>query len=1142
MCNCSSSKVHVINDGDGFVNLHLHTNYSLLDGLSHVEDVVKKVASLKQKAVAITEHGNTFSAVKAHKLAEKENVKHIYGMEAYITEDRFVKDKTKRYYHITLLAENEQGRINLNKLASLGFLEGFYYKPRIDFEILKKYKDGIIILSGCMGSIIQQTLAGGKIGDGEIVISEENYNKAKSIAREFRDIYGKNFYMEVQAHRDSRQQLLNRKVIDIAKELNIAFVATTDSHMVEEIDHELHSIFIQIGTNREAGEVYEDTFIMSAKEVYDRLDSLTVEEREKAILESVLISDRCNVKLPLSAPIIPHNEIPSEFEDEVKYLKHLINKGWLSRGINKKSSEDKLIYKNRLNYEFNAISKMGFEGYFLFVNSYANSVRRRGIARGSGGGSLVAYLLRITNIDPIPFNLYFERFIDVSALDDLESGKITKKELKLPDFDLDFSPSERDLVEQQIIKTFTQEKYASIGQFGYIWDKSAIKDVGKVLNIPYDERNKITQQLGDLPITLARETGQLKGWFDKYPKLFEYAEKLAGTPKSFGVHPCAKVAFNREIQWHTPVAQNGDVIVLQCDMHDAEDLGATKTDILGLRSLDIIYDTIELAGIEDEFINPDTLDYKDENVLDLFRKGNTVSIFQFESGGMRDTLRKMIPDGIEDLGVANALFRPSSIKFIDHYADRKSGKEPIEYLHPDLEEILGETYGIWVFQEQMISLAKLSGMKSPDTIRKAIGKKNLALMEKSKDELFDGLRNRGWNEEQLDVLWKDMIDYSSYSFNKSHSSAYAIIAFQMAKLKAYHPLEYMTSVLNNKMSKREEMSIYIDECKKMGIKILPPDINKSDAKFKIEGKAIRFGLLGIKTIGEPTIEMLNKVQSTLLMLTDGHQDEFVSFEDFYNTAKAFIFESQTTDENGEIIFTESMIAKDSVINLIKSGAFGMNRNELLLEYAEFLYEPLKYKERKTIPSKSDFIKNKIEISDEDYKDKPTRHKIFIEFKYREYINKNAIRRQRHIDEFKEKYIGNEKFYDFDTMSNYISLSPFDNYISRMKDLYDYNDGETKVLIMGTILEKTVKKSGKGGQYAKLSIVSPFGVYHGKAYSHVYAEYKDIIEKNETVVILAKRAKDEFIISKMVTFKDWKNNIKRKKEARMRHEERINRNK
>lgn len=419
---------------DDFINLHLHTAYSLLDGLSKPEDIVKKVVSLKQKGFAVTEHGNVFSSVKIHKLAKENNIKHIYGMEAYITENRFVKDKNNKYYHLTLLAMNEQGRLNLNKLASLGYLEEhFYFKPRIDHELLKQYNEGLIVLSGCLAGELQRKLTNGRYDEENFSIEESGIEEAKKVIKWYKEVFGDRYFLEIQAHRDPRQQIVNRAIVDLANEFGIDYVATTDSHYTDINDKELHDIFIQIGQNKESGETYEDCFVMSAKEVYDRLTSLTEEERERAIKQSLIIADMCNVNLPLSEPIIPHVPISEEFDSELKYLQHLINKGWVKRGINKKPKEVIKIYKDRLMYEFNAISKMGFEGYFLLVHSYVNSVKRRGIARGSSGGSLIAYLLEITELDPIPYGLYFERFIDVSALEDLEQGKITRKELKIPD-------------------------------------------------------------------------------------------------------------------------------------------------------------------------------------------------------------------------------------------------------------------------------------------------------------------------------------------------------------------------------------------------------------------------------------------------------------------------------------------------------------------------------------------------------------------------------------------------------------------------------------------------------------------------------------------------------------------------------------
>ncbi|ALA47886.1 putative DNA polymerase III subunit alpha [Brevibacillus phage Sundance] len=1123
MCHsCGNpSKFHVgAKSYDKFVNLHLHTAYSLLDGMSKPEDVIKKVASLNQTAVAVTEHGNVFSAVKVHKLAKKENIKHIYGAEFYITEDRFVKDKDRKYFHLTVLAKNEKGRQNINKLASLGYIEGFYFKPRIDHKILKEYSEGLIVLSGCMASEVQQALAGGKIGDGDIEITENNKANAKRVIKWYRETFGADYYLEVQAHRDYRQQKLNRAIIDLAIELGIEYVATTDSHFVDNEDHELHSIFIQIGTNREAGETYEDTFIMSAKDVYDRLTSFSVEEREIAIRNSLVIADKCDVRLPLSEPIIPHVPIPDEYDSEMAYLKVLINQGWKRRKINQKPNKE--YYNKRLMYEFNAITKMGFEGYFLLVDSYVNSVRRRGIARGSSGGSLIAWLLGITDVDPLKFGLYFERFIDVGALELLESGQITRKELKVPDVDSDFGASDREKVVEFIIERYGADKFASIGQFGFIWDKSAIKDVGRVLNIPYQETNQFTQQLGNMTIEYIREAGLFSEWFEKYPKLFEYAEKLAGLPRSFGVHPCGKIVSIKNKDFYTAVASNDGSIVYQADMDDLEDLGLVKVDLLGLKSIDVIYDTLEMIGKDYEYINPDTLNFDDEKVLALFRTGQTDGVFQFESVGMKETLRQVVPDGIEDLAVCNALFRPASMKHIEHYAKRKKGEEEFEYLHPDLEPILSKTYGILVFQEQLIEIAWLANMKNPDKIRKATAKKKMDLMTECKEELFEGLSKRGWNEWQLNTLWEIMIDFASYSFNKSHAVAYAIIAWQMAKQKVYHPIEFMTALLNSKIGKIEEVSHYISECKRMGIKVDVPNINTSAGEFTIKDAGILFGLLAIKGVGEPTVDLIEDIRKF-------HKKPFESFVQFYN----YMVEMSNhiivdINSEGNKIATLEMLPTDAIINLIKSGAFGSNKDEIIVEFGQMTYTPLKWKPRATVPSKSDFTKAGFIITDEDYKDKELRKQLFNDFKYKEYLKKDEERKLKHLNGFTDKYIGQIEYYEFEAMGTYLTMSPFDSYMKYLKDFYTYENGTDKVLVVGTIIGKDVKKSSRGGQHAKLQVLTPYGVVQVRAYSTQYSEYKNLLNKGETIVVLAKRNKDEAIISKLKTFDEWKQIIDRKR--------------
>lgn len=1106
-------KIHVgAKTYDGFVNLHLHTAYSLLDGMSKPEDVIKKVASLYQTAVAVTEHGNVFSAVKVHKLAKKENIKHIYGAEFYITEDRFVQDKTRKYYHLTVLAKDEKGRRNINKLASLGYLEGFYHKPRIDHSLLKKYSEGLIVLSGCMASEVQQALAGGRIGEGDIEITEENKANAKGIIKWYRESFGVDYYLEVQAHTDYRQQKLNRAIVDLAVEMGIQYVATTDSHFVDEDDMELHGIFIQIGTNREAGETYQDTHIMGADEVTRKLlGTMTNEEAELAVRTSLLIADKCNVTLPLSEPIIPHVDIPEEFESQMEYLKDLIQKGWKRREIKKRQDVQK--YKERLNYEFRSITKMGFEGYFLLVESYVNSVKRRGIARGSSGGSLIAYLLGITEIDPIPYGLYFERFIDVGALDLLESGAITRKELKIPDVDSDFGAGDRDKVVDGIIKKYGEDKFAAIGQFGYIWDKSAVKDVGRVLNIPYSVTNAMTQQMGDLTITYMREAGLFSHWFEEYPKLFEYAEKIAGLPKSFGVHPCGKIISIQEIDYYTAIASNDGTIVFQGDMDDTDDLGLVKVDILGLKSIDVIYDTLEMIGKDYDYINPDKLDFADKNIIALFREGRTEGVFQFESVGMRETLRQVYPDGIVDLGVCNALFRPASMKHIEHYAKRKKGLEKFSYLHDDLESVLKATNGIMTFQEQLIEIGWIAKMKNPDKIRKATGKKSMALMTECKMELFAGLSKRGWTIEQLETLWEIMIDFASYSFNKSHAMAYAIIAWQMAKLKHYHPVEFMTALLNSKIGKIEQLSHYISECKRMGIKVNVPNINESQGKFTMKDGEIVFGLLAIKGIGEPTVELIEAIRSF-------HSKSFESLEEFVDAEGLLVGTAYNIDSYGNHHQVYDPMPTDALISLIKCGAFGTNKLELLTEHAMKTYTPLKWIPKKGVPAKKDFESKGYKISADDFADKKIRSDVFNSYKLEDYLKKDKDRKQKHINDFFEKYVGDEEYYEFDTMGAYLTISPFDKYIKSIKDFYTYEDGTDKVLLVGTIIKKDVKKSSRGGQFAKLQILTPHGVVQAKAYATQYSEYKHLLDKSQTVVMLTKRNKDEAIVSKVRTFADW----------------------
>ena len=787
------------------MKIHVHTKYSLLDAIIEPEELVKKIIEIGDDAICVTDHGNMYGDVEIYKCCKKYGVKYLYGCEMYICDDVEEKNKNSKYYHLVVIAKNETGRINLNELISQSVHHKYYGKPRIDFKMLEQYHEGLLVCSACMAGEIQRALNG------------NDFSLAESIVNKYVGLFGDDYYLEYQSHSEEIQQTLNRKVVDLANKCNVKYIVTTDAHYLNKDDQKYHSIFVQIGSTREVGETYNDCYLQSDSEIMEICKSTTYEENKKALDTTNEIRDKCDVELPLSAPIIPHStNLPEKFNTEIDFLKYLCAKGIKKKRIMEKPNWEE--YKKRLQYEFNAIKKMGFEGYYLFVWSYVNSVTRRGIARGSAGGSLVAYLCDIVDIDPIEYGLYFERFIDVGALDLLESGAITKKELKIPDVDTDFGKADREKVLQHVINQYGADKVCNLGIFQYIRAKGAIKDIGKVLGIPFEITNKMTSQFEDETIQEVLDLGLLDEYKKEYPELFVYVKKLSGLPKSFGSHPCGKVACVDKITYYNPIdiGKDGSVI-LQGDMHTADDLGLTKADFLGVRTLDVVYDTLDKIGKTYDYISPRNIDLHDEQVYEWFRKGYTAGVFQFESHGMKDTLKKIEADSINDLTVANALYRPGSKKYIDNYARRKAGIETFEYIHNDLEPILKNTYGIIIFQEQLIEVGRLAKLKNPDELRKATAKKKASLLEKLKPELFDGLKNRGWSDNQVEQLWNDMIDFAKYSFNKSHAAAYALLAYICMYLKVHHQLEFCCSWLNSILDKPEKIRECIPEIIRMDI-------------------------------------------------------------------------------------------------------------------------------------------------------------------------------------------------------------------------------------------------------------------------------------------------------------------------------------
>ena len=833
------------------VDLHVHTCYSLLDSMIKPKELIEKIKEQGKTALCITDHGHLYGNVEIYQLCKKNDIKYLHGCEIYVCNDVNDKNKNNKYYHLVLIAINEIGRQNLNKIVSEGNTNKYYGKPRVAFNRLKIYSEGILACSACMAGELDKT------------ILNNGYEEAKFVIERYKYAFGGRYFVELQAHTDEVQIYLNEQLIKLAEETNTPYIITTDAHYLNKEDQKYHSLFIQINQDREVGETYTDCYIQSEEEIYEKCSYLPKEKIEKALENTNKIAELCNVELPLSAPIMPVEKVPTPYKTQIEYLWALCKQGWKDRGIDKKSPEKQKEYKDRLQYEMNAIEKMGFEGYYLFVWGYANSVKRRGIARGSGGGSLVAYLIKIVDIDPIRHGLYFERFIDVSALPLLEQGKITKKELKIPDFDLDFGPEDREKVVQYVVNRYGRDSVACLGSYQYMKAKGAIKDLGRVLGIPFEITNEMTKNLGDSTIEQALDLGLLDKYKNEYPELFDYAKRLAGLPKSFSAHPCAKCACPNPTVYYSAVDinDNGDYII-EGDMHTAEDLGLIKADFLGLRTINVIYDTLEMIGKDYEYIAPKNTEFDDKEVWDNFSQGFTEGIFQFESAGMKGTLIDMQCSSLEDLTVANALYRPGSMAFISDYNNRKKGIKTFEYLNPDLESILSNTYGIIVFQEQLIEIGRLAGLHNPDELRKATAKKKADLMAKIEPELKNGLKDRGWTQEQVDILWNTILDFAKYSFNKSHACAYAIIAYICMFLKVHHTKEFMCSWINSWIGKNEHLSPCLVEAKRMGVKVYTPVWGRAFPKTVLYEDGIVLGVSSLKFCNGKMAEQLTELYNS----------------------------------------------------------------------------------------------------------------------------------------------------------------------------------------------------------------------------------------------------------------------------------------
>lgn len=915
-----------------FVHLHNHTHHSLLDGLTKINELAAKVKEFGMEAAAVTDHGTMSGVLDYYKAAKAQGIKPILGIEAYVAaRSRHDRDpsKDKMRYHLTILAMNTQGYQNLMMLSTKANLEGMYYKPRLDHELLEQYNEGLIVLSGC---------ASGEIGES---LRNDDYAAAKDYAKWYKGVFGDRYFLELQdhGHPDSAthwdvQAKINKGLLKLAKELDIQMVVTCDGHYLEHADQDTHEILLCVGT----GAYLSDEKRMSLKEfelhLTDPRDIIARwgKSHPEVIRNTKKIADMCNLELELGRILIPKYPTPKG-ETEHSLLEKIVYRGLAHRYAGKTPAEaDKMSPKDirallspdvleRTEMEMNVMQNMGYEGYFLIVQDFVNWGKSRGIifgpGRGSAAGSIVAYALNITDLDPLKYGLLFERFLNPDRI-------------SMPDIDIDIQDTRRDEVIQYCADKYGADRVSNIVTFGKMAARAAVRDVARVLQVPYAESDRLAKlipppaQGRHIPLKVSvKEDQDLKREYEENPtakEVFDYAMRLEGTIRSHGVHACGVVIAPDDLVKYLPLeqAQKG-VIATQFPMGEVEELGLLKMDFLGLSNLTIINNAMRIIRkVYKEEIDLSTLPLDDESTYELFQRGDTTGVFQLESAGMKRYLRALKPTQFEDIIAMVALYRPGPMQFIDSFIKRKHGEEKITYLDPGMENSLKNTYGILVYQEQFMQISKewcgFTGGQA-DTLRKAVGKKKMDLMLKIRPDFVNGaVEHGGAKPEVAEKFWDQLVEFANYCFNKSHAACYALIAYWTAYLKAHYPDAFMAALMTSDQDDIDRLAIEITECKHMGLTVLSPDVNQSYQEFAIvpAAKQIRFGMAAVKGVGVAAVEEIIRARDA-----DG---TFSSIEDFAKRVST------------------SKVNKKAWEALIKSGAFDSlgDRSDLLFNLENVL--------------------------------------------------------------------------------------------------------------------------------------------------------------------------------------------------------------
>lgn len=824
-----------------FTHLHTHSHYSLLDGLAKIDDLVARAKELGMDSLAITDHGNLYGAVEFYKAAKKAGIKPILGMEAYIMPD--AQGDTEKYYHMVILCKNQTGWKNLLKLVTHAHLEGFYYKPRINKQFLRQHSEGLIALSACISGEVNRNLLNGRVADAE------------RIALDYQSIFGKgNFYLEIGHHPGIKEnEKIRQSIIGLSRKTGIPLCATQDIHYLKKEDSEYHEILLAVQTGNKLDDpdrlsLKEDNFSMRSPEEMAEV----FQELPEALANTQVIADQCGFDLELNKIHLPKFPLP-EGETNSGYMRKLID-----QKTGKRYPELTQQVKDRIEYEFGVIEKMGFADYFLIVQDFVNWAKERGVVvgpgRGSAAGSIISYILGITNIDPLKYDLLFERFLNPDRI-------------QMPDIDIDIADHRRDEVMGYLTEKYGADRVAHIITFGTMAARAAVRDVGRAMGISYGFCDTLAKLIPfNQDLEEAMKIPELSGLYNTNPdakRILDAAKKLEGVARHASVHACGTVISEKPLTEYLPLQkapQDPTTVITQFEMHAVEDLGLLKMDLLGLKNLTIIEDTLRLVSeTRGKKVDIDLIPLDNKETFKLLQEGNTTGVFQLESSGMRRYLKELKPTELEDIIAMVSLYRPGPMDLIPEYIRRKHGLEKVTYLHPRLEPILKPTWGVGIYQEQMMRIARdLAGftLAEADTLRKAIGKKIKSLLDEQQTRLIQGMLKSGISPAIANAIWDLFPPFARYGFNRSHAACYAMIAYQTAYLKAHYPVEFMASLLNADSGDIDRISFLVSEVEKMNMKVLPPDINKSSAAFTPDEQNIRFGLAAIKNVGTTIVDAI----------------------------------------------------------------------------------------------------------------------------------------------------------------------------------------------------------------------------------------------------------------------------------------------